>query len=344
MLIFVFAGLLALARACSPGSEPGVWSVATWQEKPGTGQPLAYRRIDDSPKSTWFDQSVENPESPFGGSWHTLNRDCQLTNKLAHFWSPTFVRSTTILLFGDSNDSHLLNFLCEEYHRRGGRGFQAFVNSPTILNYCILPSGLSIFQIYVRGVYSGDTSQVYTARNFFLNNTDFTDNETAEQLQGRAAEVERLFGLKPDLIMLSSSYWTLHQFSGEFLDRDEMTPALVDQGSIRKFMRRMKHLVELCHKIFPDAKLAVRTSHEIRTSCDAAGTNVDHSNKRIWGKRAWVSQINAAIRQVAHDTQARLVDLQLMADAFTPRATTSDDIHFRPWLGLELINVILNLT
>ena len=238
----------------------------------------------------------------------------------------------------------MLNFLCGEYHYRGGTGFTALVNSPNLLNYCVLPSGLSIFQIYVRGVYSGDVSQLYTARDFFVNRSDsHTGSETAEQLEGRASEVKQLFGLKPDLIVLSSSYWTLHQFASEFVDRDEMTPALVDEVSIGVFMWRMKHLVDMSRKLFPGVTVAVRTSHEIRTSCDAAGTNVDRSNKRIWGKRAWVSQINAAIRQVARDTRAVLVDLHLMADAFTPRATISDDIHFRSWLGLELINVLLNV-
>lgn len=346
MFLLSFISIWCIAHACSFGSEPGVWAVSQWKERLGIPGLLSYRRLDDSKDSLWFDHSIENPNIPFGASWITLNRKCVMSNELALFWSPYFVQRRTILILGDSNDSHLLNYLCAEYSQRGRTGWAAYVNSPNIMNYCVLPSGLTIFQMYIKGVFTGDVSPAYAARDFFLNGTDRhdgTEPETVSQRFGRASEVQQLYTLKPDLVLVSSSYWTLQQFTENLKNADEETPDLVDHVTLRQFSWRMQHLIELCRKLFPTAKVALRTSHEIRTSCDKDGTNSDGSNKRVWGKRAWVSQVNSAIRQVARATDAELVDLQMMADAFTPQKTTSDDIHFKAWLGLELINVLLNI-
>lgn len=352
VLILLAAAAASSSGECRYGSEPGTWTNYEWSETEQRGphlDGLLYRRLDDTAKSLWFSLSKEPANAPFGSAWRTLGRDCPLHNVLASFWSQTFVRRTTLMFFGDSNDAHLVNFLCGEYAARGFTGWKAYINSKEIINYCSLPSGLTILQIYVMGVFTGDVHQIHAAREFFTNGTDRSPERELNEfvkpplLAERAKEIKEISKFSPDLIMLSSSYWTLHQMVEVVKNKDDMTPPLIGGAHLTEFTNRMAHLARIAARNFPKAKLAIRTSHEIRTDC-VFGTNIDHSNKRIWGKRAWVSQINAAIRAVARASpNIHLVDLQAIADPFTPRQTTADDIHFKSWLGFELVNVLLNI-
>ena len=69
--------------------------------------------------------------------------------------------------------------------------------------------------------------------------------------------------------------------------------------------------------------------------------------RRAWGKKAWVTQINAASSAVARSENRQAhgvnLDLELMAAAFTPSQSSVDDIHFKGWLAMELLNIDLNL-
>ena len=101
-------------------------------------------------------------------------------------------------------------------------------------------------------------------------------------------------------------------------------------------------LLAAARAAFPKAQLAVHTSGGIRTD-PIFGSNVDNSNHRIWGRKTYVAQLNAALRVVALSGHAKLVDFELMASALTASQLTVDDVHPRSFFSLEIVNVYLNM-
>lgn len=134
---------------CLYGTEPGHWSQFQWDEKPGKGKVLDYNRLDESPESVWLQTSIEPEETPFGSAYQTFSETCKLKNILKKFWTNDHVENRLIVFVGDSIDAQVLDFLCETYHYKGHSGWKAFVHSHKVINYCILPSGLTVVQIYL---------------------------------------------------------------------------------------------------------------------------------------------------------------------------------------------------
>jgi hypothetical protein len=339
---------IAGARACSFGEEPGTWSRTQWDNVPGRGTTLDYFRLDDSKESVWLPGSKEPPDTPFGSAWQTLNPDCQLENLLRPYLDSTapIGKNITIAFLGDSNDEHELDFLCAAYHQRHGYGhWLAYVHSHRTVNYCILDSGLTLVQLYsmaiveeeergfvrtLRNFFSGDDSEAYALWDGFAG--------TNGTLVGRDRDVKRIFGREPALVVCSNTYWALNGFAS----RDEAAK-LVDPRYLSNYMRAMHTLVGAVRENFPQSKVALRTSHQVRSNCEDGDTT-----QRAWGKRAWVAQINAAKRAVAHTERRKghdvqLIDGELLAAAFTPTQSSHDDIHYKAWLGLELMNLYLNI-
>ena len=336
------------ARYCSFGSAPGTWREFERSPLPGRGthETLSYNRLDDSAKAVWLQTSAESPEAPFGDNWRTLDPACPLRNLLREYWrtSPGGA-NVTIVLLGDSIDTYFLDYLCIEAARRNVTGWKAYVHSKALVNYCILPSGLRLVQVYLlRSSVADDLRRVDLVRRLFAGDDDVSAfdglNGDRAVLHGRDAETATLTATPPALVVLSSAYWPLQHFASSF--GEQTTPVLLPLAFVDEFTNATRQLVAAARAAFPAAQLAVHTSGGIRTDLQS-GTNVDASNKRIWGKKAYVAQLNAALRHVAHAEHCRLVDFELMAAALAPGQFTVDDLHPRSFFSLEVLNVYLNM-
>lgn len=112
-----------------------------------------------------------------------------------------------------------------------------------------------------------------------------------------------------------------------------MTPTLLPRTELELLASRMGALGRAARAAFPAARLAFRTTHELWTVCDT-GLHVEQPYPGMWGKRSWVAAINAALRHAAAAAGAEVVDLALMAEPFTPRMTTTDNLHYKArWCG-----------
>ena len=109
---------------------------------------------------------------PFGSAWQTLNPECQLDNLLQPSLKSVvpLAHNITIVFIGDSNDEHILDFLCMAYNaRHGNTHWVAYVHSHQTVNYCILNSGLALVQLYAISVIEEEQrGYVKTLRNFLL--------------------------------------------------------------------------------------------------------------------------------------------------------------------------------
>lgn len=347
MRYLVLCALLAVTNGvCQYGKEPGVWNRTEWGTVPSRGTTLDYFRLDDTKESVWLETSVEPPEG-FGSAWQTLSTDCQLENVLLRYLgSPTMLdRNITIVLIGDSNDEHILDFLCMAYHSRHGYAhWRAYVHSHKTINYCILDSGLAVVQLYSMSLVEEDERGIVRSLRFFFDKDDkeaYTRFDgfpgTNHTLIGRNEDVRRIWDRTPDLVVCSNTYWALNGF----VSRDE-TAKVVHPGYLSEFTSAMHVLLGSVREAFPTSKLGMRTSHQVRSNCEDGDTT-----RRAWGKRMWVNQINHAKRSVVRTERRQghaieLFDVELMASGFTPTQSTQDDIHFKGWLGLELLNVYLN--
>lgn len=196
-----------------------------------------YHRLDETGRSLHLEGSVEPEGAPFGSAWESLGMNepgaCALANLLAPFWSPTFVARRTVLLLGDSNDFHscarehplppqrltlgtsplirvrsVLNFLCSEYARRGFPDWHAYVYSHDAMNWCALPSGLTVLQLCLTGVLSGDVVHVHHAASFFGGAEKGFRGEGmgAEDEALRASQAKAIAALgPPDTVVLAAS-------------------------------------------------------------------------------------------------------------------------------------------
>ena len=110
-------------------------------------------------------------DTPFGSAWQTLNPECQLDNLLQPFLKSVvpLAHNITIVFIGDSNDEHILDFLCMAYNaRHGNTHWVAYVHSHQTVNYCILDSGLALVQLYAISVIEEEQrGYVKTLRNCF---------------------------------------------------------------------------------------------------------------------------------------------------------------------------------
>lgn len=181
----------------------------------------------------------------------------------------------------------------------------------------------------LRKFFDGDDSEAYSLWDGYVG--------TQGVLDGRDKDVARIRGREPDLVVCSNTYWALNGFVSR-----EPEARLVNSGYLSEYAHAMHTLVESVREAFPKAKVGLRTSHQVWSNCEDGDTT-----RRAWGKRGLVAAINAAKRAVAHSERRRghdvdLFDVEIMAAAFTPTQSTLDDIHYRMWLGLELLNVYLN--
>jgi hypothetical protein len=339
------------ARYCSFGSLAGTWRAFEAAPLPGRGthETLSYNRLDDSAQAVWLQTSAESPEAPFGGNWRTLDPACPLRNLLREYWRSVPAAggaNVTIVLLGDSVDAYFLDYLCIEASRRNVTGWAAYVHSKALVNYCVLPSGLRLVQVYLlRQSVADDLRRVELVRRLFAGDDDVSAfdglNGDRAVLQGRAAETAALAATPPALVVLSSCYWPLNNFASAFGD-EQATPTLLPPAFVDEFTIATRMLLAAARAAFPAAQLTVHTSGGIRTD-PQTGTNVDASNKRIWGKKAYVAQLNAALRHAAHAERCAVVDLELMAAALAPGQLTVDDLHPRGFFSLEVLNVYLNI-
>ena len=338
------------ARYCSFGSLPGTWTEFERVPLPGRGthETLSYNRLDGSADAVWLQTSAESPEAPFGGNWRTLEPACPLRNLLRDHWQPSSAAggaNVTIVLLGDSVDAYFLDYLCIEASRRNITGWTAFVHSKALVNYCVLPSGLRLVQVYLlRSSVADDLRRVDLVRRLFAGDDDVSafDGMHGDRavLQGRAAETAIFASSPPALVVLSSAYWPLQHFAGSF--GEQPTPALLPPAFLHDFTNATRQLLAAARAAFPAAQLAVHTSGGIRTDAQT-GTNVDAGSKRVWGKKAYVAQLNAALRHAAHAERCAVVDVELMAAALAPGQFTVDDLHPRGFFSLEVLNVYLNM-
>lgn len=318
-----------------------------WEKRFGRGTTLDYNRLDDSPESVWLQTSVPPSGLDFGDAYQTIDSECQLQNKLKLYWSEhqTTQKEVTIVFIGDSVDAQLLDFACIEFKERKLKGWKAFVHSHHVINYCILPSGLKLVQIYLlRASHEADHKVIQTLQLFFEGDDspaerDF-DGTNRSALIGRLDEVKSIVHRRPDLIVMSSAYWSLHHFVGNH--RAEVTPHLLPAEYVHHFVDTTSDLVFAARNAFPHSRFALHTSVEIRTSCEH-GNNVGAENKRIWGKRSYVAQLNSALRYVGQQKGVELVDYEVISKAFQPSQLTADDIHPHGWFGLEMLNLYLNM-
>ena len=240
-----------------------------------------------------------------------------------------------------------MDFLCGEADARGVRGWKAFVHSHTLVNYCILPSGLRLLQIYImRMSLTDDLGRVETVRRLFALGEDDTskfDGTDRASLDGRSDELAALKGTQPDLVVFASAYWVCQHFAGGYGGATaEPTPYLLPSHIIESYKNTTLELLFAARSAFPKAQLALHTSPGLRTDT-AEGTNVTPDTlPRIWGKKSYFAQLNAALRVIAQAGHAKLVDLELMAAPLThsPQLTL-DDLHPRSFFSLEVINVYL---
>ena len=336
----------ASAMRCIYGTEPGHWTNFQWAERPSSGKTLDYNRLDDTPESVWLQTSLEPTEVPFGSAYQVFSETCKLKNILQKFWTENYVERRLIVFVGDSVDAQVLDFLCETYHYKGFKGWKAYVHSHHVINYCILPSGLTVLQIYLlRSSHHEDHLKMKVLDEFFnYQNDTFSnlhfDGTDRSALIGRADEVKEIMNQKPDLMIFSSNYWSLHHFVSQH--DQEMTPHLLPESYVMHYIDTTSDLIKTARAAFPATRLAVHTSIEIRTSCEH-GNNVDGSNKRIWGKRAYVAQLNAALRFISREVGVELVDYETISKAFQPSQLTADDVHPRSFFSLEMLNLYLNV-
>jgi hypothetical protein len=337
------------SHRCWPGTTPGGWLSLEHGVRDGHGggnEWLYYNRLS-GPNAVWLQASTEHPEHPFGSNWRSYDAACPLSNLLARYWTAEpdpSVQPATIVLLGDSVDSYFIDFLCGEADSRGVKGWHAFVHSHNIVNYCILPSGLRLVQIYLlRSNAADDLQRVDVVRRLFHGEDDVSgfDGKDGDRstLEGRPEEVALFKGTSPDLVVFASAYWPLQHFAGAFSGH---TPLLLPPDFVDSFTSDTLRLVAAARAAFPHAQLAVHTSAGIRTD-PIYGSNVDNSNHRIWGRKTYVAQLNAALRVVAQSGHAKLVDFELLAAALTAAQLTVDDVHPRSFFSLEVINVYLNM-
>ena len=339
----------AAASSCQYGEEAGTWRKVKWDVVRGRGKELHYFRLDDSLESVWFDTAVEPPGLNFGSAWQTLSTSCQLQNLLFQYLqrAEPVGKNTTLVFIGDSNDAHLLDFVCQAYHvRHGYSHWRAYVHSHRTVNYCVLDSGLALVQMYSMSTSAEVQARVVsTVRDFLHGNDSATYTQfdgapgTNRTLIGRADEVAAfLAGRAPDVVVVSNTYWALNAFVAR-----DANASLVNEGYLGEYMQAMRGLIHMVREVFASTPIVLRTSHQVRSDCEDGDTT-----RRVWGKKAWVAQINAAKRAVARLEQragddVQLLDVELMASMFTPAQSTLDDIHYRSWLGLEIVNVLLNI-
>lgn len=346
-LLLLLSITAALAEPCAWGEEPGVWLRTEWATVPGRGTTLDYFRLDESKESVWLETSQEPENTPFGSAWQTLSPHCQLRNILNSYLTSSMPRehNITIAFIGDSNDEHELDFLCMAFHARHGYGrWRAYVHSHKTINYCILESGLALVQVYSMSLdVDAQYDVVNSLQQFFQGNDSDAYRlwdgyeGTKGTLEGRSDDVALLRGRWPTLVVCSNTYWALNTFS----ERDA-TARLVHTSYLTEYAKSMHSLLDNVRTAFPNTRIGLRTSHQVRSDCFDGDTT-----RRSWAKRMWVAQVNHAKRAVAHSERRHgravfLFDVELMAAGFTPAQSTGDDIHYKAWLGMELLNVYLN--
>jgi hypothetical protein len=322
----------ALCSRCLYGVEPGHWQHFDWVDTPGRGSTADYNRLDSSAESLWLQTSVEPETTPFGSAYQTFKVECRLRNVLGKYWTQDFFEHKTIVLIGDSSDAHFLDFLCITYHTKGFTGWRAFVHSHHTINYCTLPSGLMLVQVYLlRANHHADHNVIQVVNKFFNARNDshtyeHFDGTDRRALDGRADDVEPIMRRKPDLIVVSSAYWSLHHFVSQHTE--EVTPSVMPEAYVLHYIATTKDLVQTTRAHFPATRILVHTSPEIRTDCaHGARPNSDGSHKHVWGKRAYVAQLNAALRFSATELGVELVDYELISKAFQPSQLTIDGVH-----------------
>jgi hypothetical protein len=318
--------LLVRGPRCRLGSDPGHWARTRWDAlRPGRGLYPYYNRLDGTNDSVWLRAAVEPPDTPFGSAWRTVEPECQPANLLTPFLGQAFVRNVTIVLLGDSVDAQLLDFACGEAAARNVTGWAAFVHSHSVVNYCSLPSGLHLVQMYVQRHGSvGDLARINTTRAFIMAGDDdaaYTAHDARVDrnvLRGRREEARAIAdavttspGGRPSLVVYSAShYWVLLGFAGAHR-RDAVAamggdaaageaapaPDVLSEAEIALYMSTTSELLGGARAAFPHTHLVTHTSPEVRTGCEDGVQPL--ASEKSWARKPYVAALNAALRALA---------------------------------------------
>ena len=248
--------------------------------------------------------------------------------------------SLSIVLFGETMDMQLLNFVCQYYKEHVQREPLAYLNSFTQINYCSLPSGLTLIHVMIlRATHAGDQEVLGAVRNFYLRNDDYSQLQIKDESirKARKRDVESIFGTMkgaPDLLVMGSHTFPLQKHSN--------TAAFhLEPEYMIDFEHLTRDLLQSVRGTFTSKPIAVRTSPEIKTHCEHGRGHTPGSEP--WLRRSYAVQLNAAVRHVAVSEEARLVDLEVMGLSFTPTQLLADGLHPRAFFAFEYMNVLLHI-
>ena len=340
----------AAAHRCWPGTTPGTWRSLEHGQLPDRQGNMEFNRLDDS-RATIFQLSAQNPSILFGSNWVSVEAACPLSNLLQpHLRGEQDAVKATILLLGDSVDAYHADFLCLQANVSGVAGWKAFVHSHGVVNYCLLPSGLNLLQIYLfRRTSAEDFDRIASVARLFSEGFDDTSRWDGQHngvprsvLDGRAEELAFLKGTQPDLVVTAAAYWPLQALAGGWTADGGVTPPLLPADVIESYQSTTVELLAKIRQHFPFAQLAVHTSSGLWT--DDFGNNVAPPNSpRIWGRKSYFAQLNAALRATAAAGHAKVVDLEAIAAQLTYGQLTGDNLHPRSFFCLEVVNLYVQM-
>lgn len=112
----------------------------------------------------------------------------------------------------------MLDYVCIDYIRRGGKGWFAFLRNHYNVNYCRLPNGLTLVQKYAkRDSPEEDEADLKLVRAFFSGDDSAAiHNRRGEEAEdnyfNRTWEVPLIAARQPDLIVVGGVFWPLHNY------------------------------------------------------------------------------------------------------------------------------------
>lgn len=324
----VFASAVNSIRSgCYWGGEPGYWLRHEWgQLAAGQG-----------------DLPLSDPANgvPFGAAWKPMSDKCQTRNFFEKYMSKTRERTRTIVFIGESLDMQLLGFTCQYYDTQFGKTSRQFHNSFKAINYCTLPSGLTLLHIMLLRVSHEEDKEVVQAVNHFFGGNDEYSmkdvNDDAVRTK-RQSDVEYITAMtrRPDIVVIASTSFPLQKRFSSFQYSNTFH---LEEEFLLEYEDLMRDIVQAVRNTFMGTRVMIRTSPEAQTHCEHGH---GFGNTKAWVHRSYVAQLNAAARHIADDESIDLIDLEAMGMSFTPHQLTHDGVHPKSFFAFEYLNILLN--